>query len=352
MIQIKKTRAHGTFHKAFANALFSELRKDFTPLIASVKREYVSKLGLQLDNNGAAPSGGAYAAGELYLSKSGDYLYFLLPRNLESLECGIVQKSEGGNDFESFIGTVRSVAEKELKGETLQWENLSPENRVSSQPPLKTAKQEVATAKTLEDPRLYRLLFKLLHASSLTLRDIASIDEKGDALLQTLVSQGLAAKEYVVLCKEKGSQIIKVASREAIAESAQKGLKCFLCGRPISEENVDETASITDLGRKMLEKNYWMSVIAIDAFTKLGLKNGVSMDNEEGIVTLAAPAFGDVVWIGLTNRRFFCGRCVSFERKAFTGACRNRCCGGGSWHFPDDARIYHRFQSAPRPLLF
>jgi hypothetical protein len=313
-MDIQRKELQSEFTPSLPSLLVSELKGEFTPLITTVKQEYYTMLGLPFSLESSMPLAPytTLAGGELYLSKTGDIFYFKLSGDRTILECGGILKNGDSIAFSQFLEKTKSAAEKESKGNDLEWKTLTHEeafkelaNKGST---LNPTPEEIAVAKELEDPNLLRILIKTQNMSSFSVRDLSNFVEdikNIETLLDKLVQTGLMTKDFVVLCREKGQQIIKVGSRQAIEETSQKGLKCFLCGKPISEESIEELLSCTDLARKLMFNGYWMPVRILEGLGKLGIKpQDVVEDSREDFFTLYFYTSGEIALIAPFDRRF------------------------------------------------
>lgn len=312
MIQIRKVKLEADLPKLISNVVISRLQGSFVPLISTVRREYWAKIGLSPQDDARKSPLAELAAGEIFISKSGDFHYVKFFKDGKTLECGCIQKSASSAECDDFIDSVQSVVDGEMKDQKVKWEPVTSEEAwrvlVSMGKSVEPSRDEIAAAKALQDSNSRRLLARILSSPSALLRDALGPEDRQHAqpVLELLGEIRLLTKDFVVLCKEKGQQILKVNSREAVTETSQKGLKCFLCGKPISEESVEEVLGVTDLGRKMLERNYWMSVAALEIFGECGLKDWVVAEDEE-FLTLYARGFGEITLLALFDRKFSLG---------------------------------------------
>jgi hypothetical protein len=312
MITILKKEVSANLPASAAEAVSSDLKNDFTPLINSVKKEYWTTLGLPFPEEASPLISEESDTGEIYLSKTGNLFYYTISDRRKRLECGGLLKNDGAQEFNQFSERIGSSLQRELKVKDIKWKTLTRDetfqNLSSYGIPLSPTKEELATAHELENPDLLHVLMNTQNLLSYSARNLANLLEdkmKADTILEKLVQTKLMTKDFVVLCKEKGQQIIKVASRQAIEETSQKGLKCFLCGKPISEENIEELLCNTELGRKMIDKGYWMPVRVLETLGRLGIKNQeVVKEAEEDFFTLYFLSSGEIVMAATLPRKF------------------------------------------------
>ena len=88
-------------------------------------------------------------------------------------------------------------------------------------------------------------------------RDMFTVSED----VRLLEELSIITREYVVYCVETDQKVSCVSNFAAIEEAAQRGFKCFHCGRPISQEKVVQILSITESGRRLATKNMWLAYL-------------------------------------------------------------------------------------------
>lgn len=298
-----------------APGFLGDLKKDSSPLIASMRREYWNRLGLpapeQTPSSTPFSQPEALFAGDIFLDKKGNIIYFKIPSSRDHVECGFIGKEGDAAEFEAFCTPIKEGLQRELHLKDLEWSTGAQGEEVEQirqkGTAMKPSREELAAARELEEPLAGKLIQKAMSSQNLSLSSLLAGEDKknGEALVERLVKLGLLGREFVVLCKERGQQIIKVTSREAIDETSQKGFKCFLCGKPISEERLEELINCTDMGIKMTVTNAWMPVRAVDALSKIGFReNEIVVEHEEDNISLYLRYNGETILFFLLNKKF------------------------------------------------
>jgi len=156
----------------------------------------------------------------------------------------------------------------------------------------------MAASREIEKPEALRLISTLGSGKEIFLKSLLEgIDNVHavEAALDRFQKVGLAAKDYVILCQKTGQQILRASSGEAVEESLQKGFKCSLCGKPISQERLEELIVISDFGQKMLDRDYWLVVRAFGALETLGI-------TQKEILVERSSAQAPVIFFNLGGR--------------------------------------------------
>jgi hypothetical protein len=94
--------------------------------------------------------------------------------------------------------------------------------------------------------------------------------EEVQGVIEHLTQVGLLAKEYAIICRRTSRQTNRVNSPEAIEEMTRMGVLCS-CGRPISEERVEEIVAPTPDLQQMLDQSYWMTTSLLQIFRQLNV---------------------------------------------------------------------------------
>jgi hypothetical protein len=138
-----------------------------------------------------------------------------------------------------------------------------------------------------------------------------------DEIRRSLESKELIEKELVVICKKSQSQIARVPSREALQSMSRQGLKCA-CGRSVSDENVEEVVSVTDLGRVLLDGSRWLTLLLLEELQCVGVPlDDTLIEQQVGgdEVDCLAVVSGEFVFFELKDKDFNLGNAYSFGAK-------------------------------------
>jgi len=169
---------------------------------------------------------------------------------------------------------------------------------------------ESACASQLEECHLRKLASKLKQSGGM-LADGLSQDKNA---LHDLLEAGLVSREFIVVCKRDGHQIIRVTSREAIDQMASMGAQCS-CGKPVNEESIKEYYTPTPLLKKLLDQSYWMSAILVSALSDVRVpKESIFLNLRQGSTEIDAFAdiCGDLVMFELKDSQFSMGHAYAF----------------------------------------
>ncbi len=133
-------------------------------------------------------------------------------------------------------------------------------------PPTPPSLKESETVRALSD-RSTRSLAAINSSGGLLVSDLAKqlppeARNQTDVIRRTLESTGLIDAELVIICKKSQAQIARVPTREALQQMSEQGLRCA-CGRPVSDEIVEEAVATTDLGRGLLDRESMAYIASI-----------------------------------------------------------------------------------------
>lgn len=222
-----------------------------------------------------------------------------------------------GTAFDVFITDINTAFEQitSTGGEklTLEWEDISYRsddfNRMAQgweHPQLE--REQVEASHVLENKNSRELLWNLKRVGSLTLSDIEksassrSGQPKQLPLAKKLEKVKLIQREFVVVCKATGNAVVRADSQDKIERFAAEGSRCS-CGRLLSEESIEEAITPTELGWKLTDHSYWMTVRTLEVLRELN----ISLDD---VIVNYAEA-GDEIDIFLN----LCGRDYIIELK-------------------------------------
>lgn len=250
----------------------------------------------------------------------------------------IVQEEEGqlsyqlriaaiGQSWESETLTFVLAATQETLGVQLtpfwftskRFNELRAEGREAAPEP---TRQELQAAELLQD-RVARTLTLAIRASGgLLVRDLlkqvsADAHDRIEGLTENLKDTRLIESEIVVVCTKTHGQITRSPTREVINELSEKGIKCA-CGKPLNEERMEEALTITDLGRSLLEKSRWLTILLVEELCSVGLTRDAMLLGQSPVddgVDCIANISGEVTLFELAEREFNLGDAYSLGAK-------------------------------------
>jgi len=181
---------------------------------------------------------------------------------------------------------------------------------------------ERRAANVLRDRALRVLALAIKSSGGLLVRDLAKQLPTEDrpqavALTAALKETGLIESEIVVVCGKSQAQVMRAANRDLLADLSSKGIKCA-CGRPLIEERVEEALAITDLGRSMLDKGRWLTILLVEELPALGISSD-SILVEQNVggdeIDCLANISGELALFELKDKEFSLGNAYSFGAK-------------------------------------
>lgn len=265
--------------------------KDYRPLISEVKKGYWEKLGLKLDRSVAPiyleqtvfdllfPDKEVLAGGEIFIGEDNTILYLKIP-NWEEIEIGCISpQAVNIDDYWKFCENVLHIITEVTKKSDLKWEVITAVNQnfwkaSKAMEEVSPTELDFQASVELEGKDAHTLLKKIRGVNNILLNELMQSEDKENIqkLIQRFEGLGLVIKDFVVFCKQHGQQIFRVNSKSAIEEASERGFSCFLCGKAISDERIDELITCSDFGKTLMDRNYWMPVRLINALQKLGVK--------------------------------------------------------------------------------
>jgi hypothetical protein len=196
---------------------------------------------------------------------------------------------------------------------------LKSEGMVSPEMP---SDEELAAAQLLADRAIRTLTTAVKSSAGLLVGDLpkqlpAGSRDRVEDLRATMLHSALVSAEKVVICKRTQAQVARVPSEEVLNELSGKGLKCA-CGRPVTDERVEEALAITDHGRSLLDKSRWFSVLLIHELLALGIPlERMLVDQQSGgdEMDCIADISGELTFFELKDKEFSLGNAYSFGAK-------------------------------------
>ncbi|MHB2021374.1 MAG: hypothetical protein ACYCW6_30950 [Candidatus Xenobia bacterium] len=289
----------------------------FPPLISGIKREYWKKIGLPGGtediwiNSLPGADEQSLMAGEIYLIDPDTLLYFKAPRPKAVLEAGIITRKDPAS-YADFFSTIKDQLRELIPEFPGEWQPVgrnglaTPMDEGTVLPRLHPSRQEVESAEELEGDMTRELLSHILQKGQCFLGKL--VENRDKATTERMVARfdrlGMITRDYAVLCSKTGQQILRVASREAIEDPSHKTFKCFICGKSISEETVDEIITASDYGRRLLESDYWLLVRVVGAMQRLGIsEDDITIRQDDSLHNLFVTINQEAYLYVLANRK-------------------------------------------------
>ena len=292
MLQIFQRRLSARIKPEEALQVQAHLQSRFNSLLAGVRLEYLRRLGVDHHEEAAFRSDSSHslAAGEIFLPEPGTVFFVKVPKEGDYLEAGGVS-TQANLQPDEFLSEVRDAV-IQITGHAGDWEDSDPhkeiepeEARVAS---LEVSEKELEAAEEFLKPSSLELLQQLYQTDSLPLRKLKFPSGDPSRLLQHLEDLDLIRKDYAVISKETGQQILKVASRASLEES-----KFF------SSENVDEVISCTPFCQGLLNNDQWLLILVLAQLREMGLG-----DFGDEVLVSQPDGAPTQVFLGLNQQRF------------------------------------------------
>jgi len=200
-----------------------------------------------------------------------------------------------------------------------RFDELKAEGR---EPPAPPSAPELTGARLVMDRLARQLAIAIKTAGGLLVRDLAKqlpseARDKTDDLTSALKREGLVDSEIVVVCGKTQAQVARAPSRDALADLSARGIKCA-CGRPIGDERTEEALTITNLGRSLLDKARWLTILLLQELEAVGVPgDAILIDQSVGgdEMDCLANIGGEVALFELKDKEFNLGNAYSFGAK-------------------------------------
>jgi len=277
--------------KEHREKILKSLSNQYTPLLYEIRKSYWEKLQLDTVEGGKVyfdketfgkivPKGIPLLDGEIFIAKPEEIFYLKFPSS-KLIEAGYVSKAlEGASSYTDFLDKATNVIKEVTGVEEILWQSTDILSDTFQQmrahfKQLSPTDEEFDASLRLENSPMLKLLKEISSLENVLMGKLVEMDMGEDLqervnLLQKL---GLIVKDFVVFCKQQGQQIFRVNNREAIDEASAKGFTCFLCGRPLAQERIEQLITLSDFGKKIMDNSYWMVVRVIKALKEYGIDN-------------------------------------------------------------------------------
>ncbi|MDO5297751.1 MAG: hypothetical protein Q4F00_14170 [bacterium] len=291
-----------------AVSIQQKLQTRFNSLFHRIRLEYLSRLGLDESDYALTclPPESELLLGELYMPEPGIICYIKALRGQGYLEAGIIGNDKLENTDALFASLRESISEvrPNLPAWQLPEEYEPLQIEGADQGNVNIDAKEMAAARSLMDSSARSLLAKIKDAGSIFLNKIYTEDRKtAEDCIRKFEDLKLINKEYAVLCRRTGQQILRVADRSTIDESSQKSFKCFICGNPIAQEVVEEIATSNALCTEMFNENKWLLILIQGILGEMGV-------DSQDIKVYRAPKLPTRLFLSLNGQRYLLVLCT------------------------------------------
>ena len=262
MLQILHRQLPARLTAGEAQRLQHSLQSHFPSLLAGVRLEYLRRLGLEDEPSRVfgLQENSRLLGGEVFPLEPGTVAYLKVSKDDGAIEAGVVS-NQTQVDSSRFFQVVQKAAQ-DVTGRIVDWD--SGDDQTHSEPEdarpvsLEVSEKELEAAGEFLNQASKDLLHQLYAVDSLPLSKLKGGNNFGHQI-QHLEDLDLVSKDYALLSKETGQQILKVASRESLESSTF-----------FSAENVDEVLSCTPFCRSLMDNDQWLLVLVLGQLRHLG----------------------------------------------------------------------------------
>lgn len=266
MLQILHRQLPARLNQAEAQRLQHGLQAQFPSLLAGVRLEYLRRLSLE--DEPARVFGmqdqSRLLGGEVFPLEPGTVAYVKVTREQGDVEAGVIS-NQTHVEATRFFQTVQQVV-AETTGRHVEWqhpgETTGGEPEDSRSVSLEVSEKELEAAGEFLNPASKDLLNQLRQIDSVPLSKLRVAGSNVQSVVQHLEDLDLVRRDYAVLSKETGQQILKVASRESLETSTY-----------FSSENVDEVLSCTPFCRSLMDNDQWLLILVLGQLRQLGFSS-------------------------------------------------------------------------------
>jgi hypothetical protein len=182
---------------------------------------------------------------------------------------------------------------------------------------------EIKASTVLRDKAARSLMQSIKQSGALMVKDLPkqltnNTDKaRVEEIRQELVDAELLAQETVIVCGKSSEPILTYRTEQQATLFEDEELKCP-CGKSLKTEPREKSVGATPLGRSLVDKSRWMTVVLVNELTMLGIPLEhifiEQMDGGNEMDCLAIMA-GDMVMFELKDNEFSLGHAYSFGAK-------------------------------------
>lgn len=276
--------------------------------------------------------------GELFFTD--ELVYLLVPIGTEMLQASVIGHEKQEEGLRKFCADIEEGIKarfdgRRVRGMEFKWKvpkfdplryfrhHYSPFEEFFEEEPERDEKlkntepnyspEDVKATELLVNNDIRRFMLRLAQVGKMTSKDARDIAEQ--STLQDFLSLGLMTEEYLVTCKQDQRTICVVPSKDYLTKEPTASLRCSICGRSFSEENLQLIYTLTERSRKLLDGSLWMSIWVTELLMKAGvekgcIKWGLEASGEE--IDIMVEDFGSRLFFELKDREFGLGDAYPF----------------------------------------
>ncbi|MCE1247873.1 MAG: hypothetical protein LWY06_14620 [Firmicutes bacterium] len=317
MLKIRQLQLRVILDKEDCKNIVSNLSEKYDLIIHGMKKEYIKRLGLKIDQidewimENFTPQETKLLGGDLVYVEPDTVMYFKVPDEKELIEIGVVGNG-AAKEFKDFAARIKSVISDALEDSEQEWEPVKQLNPsfnilVDNARTVIPGAGEVSAAKELVDVSSLSLMKIIMEKDSTFLDKLTEEVElpELDDVIKKFSDLGLVNSDFALLCSKTGQQLLRIPDSSALEDISRKGFRCFICGASYSDEKLVKSISCSDFGKKVLEDDYWFMVIALDALHSLGIpyEDCLIYTAESPDTNIFLNINNEAVMLQLSNRR-------------------------------------------------
>lgn len=237
-------------------------------------------------------------------------------------ELTVIGKNWGGETIKEVLRICEEVYAKPPTAfiySNKRFDEFKAEGRISPEPP---SGEEKAAIELLCRKEIRSLAIAIKTSGGLLIRDInkqlPSVDkDQISKLISELKVAKLIDSEIVVVCMKSQAQMARVPSLNVVQEMGKYGVRCA-CGKPITEERIEEAITVTDMARSLIDKARWMTEILVERLGEVGVpRSSILVEQNLGgdEIDCLANISGELVLFELKDKEFSLGNAYSFGAK-------------------------------------
>lgn len=174
----------------------------------------------------------------------------------------------------------------------------------------KLTPKQIKAVEVLKSEVARKTLIEISKAGFVCTRDILSKDDEIQASIKKMRLHHLLDVEYLLECKKSRKPLTRLAYKEKLENPAIAELVCPMCNNKYKDEILLEGYSVSNVGRKMIQKSHWMTIWVTNQLRNVGIPlNSIlwnlSETGEE--VDLLVDFMGELWIFELKDREFGAG---------------------------------------------
>jgi hypothetical protein len=283
MLKIKQLQTKINPGEDIYGSLISSLGKKYGFLIYGIKKDYINKLNIKLDNEfsfiteNLSQKDNTVFFGDMLFMEPDTIIYYKVKKDSNLIEIGIIGDPINRDKFENFARDVLSVLRKGPGDASRDWESVktidpSVQSLLDETVSIVPVDNEIVSSLNLLDQKMLDVIRVINQQDSVfqeTLLEKTGL-ENVDREVKLFKDLGLINSDFALLCNKTGQQILRVPDKSALEDISKKGFNCFICGSSIADEKLVRAISISDFGRRMLRDDYWILVHTLSALKNVG----------------------------------------------------------------------------------